>query len=76
MPARLPSRLVLQLASLLALAACSGGQAPQRVQPVAPVDSVRTLGALQVRYNALPSLALPDRRPRPTGWTAAPAGRW
>jgi len=59
-PARLPSRLVLPLASLLALAACSGGQAPQRVQPVAPVDSVRTLGALQVRYNALPSLALPE----------------
>lgn len=60
MPARLPSRLVLPLASLLALAGCSGGQAPQRVQPVAPVDSVRTLGALQVRYNALPSLALPE----------------
>ncbi|TAA27074.1 DUF4426 domain-containing protein [Pseudoxanthomonas winnipegensis] len=60
MTVRLPSRWVLPLASLLALAACSGGQSPQRVQPVAPVDSVRTLGALQVRYNALPSLALPE----------------
>lgn len=60
MPARLPSRLVLMLATPLALSACSGGQSPQRVQPVAPADSVRALGALQVRYNALPSLALPE----------------
>lgn len=54
-------RAALLFAGLLVLAACSEGQPPTRVQPVStPVQSLQVLGALHVRYNALPSLALPE----------------
>jgi len=46
------------LACVLALAACSEQQTPQRVTPIAPPDAVQDLGTVRVRYNALPSLSM------------------
>lgn len=42
----------------LLLAACSAGETPRQVQPVAPAEAMQDFGALRVRYNALPTLAL------------------
>lgn len=48
------------LAACLLLAACSAGETPRQVQPVAPAEAMQQFGALRVRYNALPSLAVND----------------
>ncbi|SEL66086.1 protein of unknown function [Pseudoxanthomonas sp. GM95] len=43
----------------MALAGCSAGETPRKVEAIAPQDSAQQFGDLRVRYNALPSLSMP-----------------
>lgn len=52
---------------LLALAACSGGNAPQRAEFVPPVPTQQDFGDLRVHFNALPTLALSEAVAREYG---------
>jgi len=53
----LPSLL---LAASLALAGCSGGEAPRAAEFVQATPAEADFGDLRVRYNALPTLALSE----------------
>lgn len=46
------------MTACLLLAACSAGETPRPVQPVAPAEAMQDFGTLRVRYNALPTLAM------------------
>ena len=60
----LPSLL---LAASLALAGCSGGEAPRAAEFVQATPAEADFGDLRVRYNALPTLALSEAVAREYG---------
>ncbi len=51
----------LLLSATLLLAACSAGEAPRVVAPVATEPAYADFGALRVRYNALPTQSLNEQ---------------